>query len=59
MDNRLTLSVEESAQALGIGRTLAYRLVAQEVIPAVRLGGRWVVPKECRRFLSDTLTMLA
>jgi excisionase family DNA binding protein len=40
----LTISVEEAARRLGIGRTLAYELASRGELPgAVRLGGRIVV----------------
>ena len=32
------LSVAELCELLGIGRTLAYQLVAEHAIPAVRIG---------------------
>ena len=35
---RLLLTVEEAAQRLGIGRTLAWQLVRQGELPVVRLG---------------------
>jgi excisionase family DNA binding protein len=43
--DRLTLTVEEAAQVLGVGRTVAYRLVREGRIPAIRLGAKWFVPK--------------
>ena len=42
---RLTLTVEEAAEALGIGRTLAYDAVRRGEIPTVRLGRRLLVPQ--------------
>ncbi|MGD0165957.1 MAG: helix-turn-helix domain-containing protein [Gaiellaceae bacterium] len=39
-----TISVDEAAKRLGIGRVLAYRLAAAGEIPALRLGKRLVVP---------------
>lgn len=42
---KLTLSVEEAGQVLGISRGLAYELVARGEIPSIRLGRRVVVPK--------------
>lgn len=42
---RLTLSVEEAAHVLGIGRGLAYELARTGQIPVVRLGRRMVVPR--------------
>jgi excisionase family DNA binding protein len=43
---RLTLTVEEAADLLGIGRSLAYRLAASGELPTVRLGRRIVVPAD-------------
>jgi len=42
---RLTLSVEEAAHVLGIGRGLAYELARTGQLPVVRLGRRMVVPR--------------
>ena len=35
---RLLLTVEEAARYLGIGRTLAWRLVQERRLPSVRVG---------------------
>ncbi|HET9256645.1 MAG TPA: helix-turn-helix domain-containing protein [Pseudonocardiaceae bacterium] len=40
-----TYTVLEVAARLGIGRCMAYDLVRQGVIPAKRLGRRWLVPR--------------
>jgi excisionase family DNA binding protein len=42
---RLTLSVEEAADQLGISRALAYEAVRRGQIPHVRIGRRILVPK--------------
>jgi excisionase family DNA binding protein len=42
---RLTLTVEETAKALGVGRTTAYELVRTGQIPSLRLGRRLVIPR--------------
>ena len=42
--DRRTLTVEECARFLGIGRSAAYEGVRSGQIPAVRVGGRWLVP---------------
>lgn len=42
--HRLTMTVDEAAAALGVGRGLAYEMVRQGRIPALRLGRRVVVP---------------
>ena len=42
---RLTLTVEETARVLGIGRQLAYDRVKTGEIPAIRVGRRLLVPR--------------
>lgn len=44
-DDKLTLSVEECAKLLGIGRNSAYEAVARGEIPVIRVGKRLLVPK--------------
>jgi excisionase family DNA binding protein len=45
MENQpLTLTVEQAAKVLGIGRSTAYELVHTGAIPSLRLGRRIVVP---------------
>lgn len=41
---RLTMSVEEASEALGISRSLAYELVRRGELPSLRLRRRIVVP---------------
>lgn len=45
MPERLTMSVSEAAEMLGISRALAYTLVRNEQLPSLRLGRRVVVPR--------------
>lgn len=46
-DNELTITVEEAAKALSIGRGLAYRLAREGTLPGVLpLGGRYVVSRD-------------
>ena len=45
VDDRLTLSIEECAKRLGIGRNSAYEAVARGEIPVMRVGKRLLVPK--------------
>lgn len=40
---RLTYTVEETAQALGISRGLAYEMVREGTLPSLRLGERRIV----------------
>ena len=44
-NNKLTLTVEQTADALGIGRSLCYDSVRRGEIPSVRIGKRYLVPK--------------
>ena len=43
---RLLLTVEEAAQRLGIGKTLAWELVWAGVLPSIRLGRCVRVPRQ-------------
>lgn len=42
---RATLTVEEAARVLGIGRNAAYEAARRGDLPALRIGGRIVVPR--------------
>ena len=44
--DRLTVTVEEAGQLLGISRNLAYESARQGWIPTVRLGRRLLVPRD-------------
>lgn len=50
---RLTISVQETAAMLGISRGLAYQMVHEGKIPAVRFGRRLLVPKHALENLLD------
>jgi excisionase family DNA binding protein len=56
MTEPLTLSVEETAKALGIGRNQAYEAVHKGEIPAIRVGSRWLVPIRALKRLLDAGT---
>jgi excisionase family DNA binding protein len=43
-EGRATMTVEEAARELGIGRGLAYELARRGEIPTLRLGRRLIVP---------------
>lgn len=43
---RATLTVAETAELLGIALGTAYRGVRSGALPAVRVGGRYLVPRE-------------
>ncbi len=42
---KATLTVEETAKYLGIGRSLCYRMVKEGNIPSVKLANRIIIPK--------------
>lgn len=50
----LTLTVEQTAKVLGIGRSTAYELVRAGDIPSLRLGRRLVIPAAA---LADALDL--
>lgn len=45
MSEALTVSVEEAARLLGVGRGLAYEAARRGEIPTIRLGRRLLVPR--------------
>lgn len=45
MEDPWTVTVDEAAHLLRISRSLAYELVAEGVIPSIRLRSRILVPK--------------
>lgn len=45
MTEKLTLTVEEAAETLGISRNSAYTLAKSGELPTIRLGRRLLVPK--------------
>ncbi|MDO8671921.1 MAG: helix-turn-helix domain-containing protein [Dehalococcoidia bacterium] len=50
---RLTLTVDEAAKLLGIGRQLAYDRVKTGEIPAIKMGRRLLVPRRALEKLLD------
>lgn len=49
MEERLALRPAEVAQALGIGRSKAYELIASGVIPSIRIGSCIRIPTDALR----------
>ena len=43
---RLTITVEEAGEILGISRALAYEMARTGKLPALRFGKRFVVPRK-------------
>ena len=52
--DRLTLTVAEAAELLGISRGLAYELAARGELPVLRLGRRIVIPRKALEALVET-----
>ena len=53
--DRQTLTVEEAAALLDIGRNSAYQAVASGQLPVIRIGRRLLVPRAAlERLLADT-----
>jgi excisionase family DNA binding protein len=50
---RLTLTVEEAGQLLGVSRSYAYERVRQGALPCMRLGRRIVIPVRALDALID------
>ena len=58
MENKLTLSVEETAKLLGIGRNLCYDRVKTGEIPVIKIGRRLLIPRAALdRLLNSTSNM--
>ena len=55
---RLTLTVPEVAELLGIGRGTAYECVRTGEIPSIRLGGRIVIPKRALHAMVEGVMVL-
>ena len=57
-EERLTLSVEETARVLGISRGSCYEAVKQGQIPHIRFGKRILIPRKALlKMLSDDSNM--
>ena len=53
MEDKLTLTVEETAKLLGIGRNLCYDKVRTGEIPAIRIGRRLLAPRRALQRLLE------
>ena len=45
MNPRARMTVEEIARRLDIGRPAVYAMLEQGIIPAIRIGRRWIVTR--------------
>lgn len=53
-DERLTLTVEEAAKMLGIGRNLCYERVKTGDLPSIKIGRRILIPRRAlEKFLEQ------
>ena len=50
---KLTITVEEAGQLLGISRALAYEMARTGKLPTLRFGRRMVVPRKAMESLLD------
>ena len=53
-DQAETMSVEEAGKILGLSRASAYAAVNAGEIPALRIGHRWLVPRQALKILLDS-----
>jgi excisionase family DNA binding protein len=44
-DERLTFTINEAANALGVGRNTVYEAVRAGTVPTIRMGRRVIIPK--------------
>jgi excisionase family DNA binding protein len=52
-DDRTTLTIEEAGEILGLSRWAAYEAANKGLIPTVRIGRRWIVPRHALEKLLD------
>ena len=58
-ENRLTLTVDEAAQALGLSRNSCYQAVDTGAIPSIRIGKRILIPRfALERLLNGAASIL-
>lgn len=43
---KLTFSVQEAAEIIGVGYTKMYQLVRSDSVPNIKLGKRYIIPKD-------------
>jgi len=52
--DKLTVTIKDAAQILGIGRNLCYEAARRGEIPTIRIGGRILVPvRALEQMLTD------
>ena len=55
---RLTLTVDEAAQALGLSRNSCYQAAETGAIPSIRIGKRILIPRFALEKLLDGMTSI-
>jgi excisionase family DNA binding protein len=53
------IAVDEIAQRLDIGRGAVYALLEQQILPAIRLGRRWIITRHAYEHWERTCGMRA
>jgi excisionase family DNA binding protein len=54
---RARMTVEEIADRLGIGRLAVYAMLERQLIPAIRLGRRWIITRQAYEHWERTCGM--
>ncbi len=54
VEEKIAFTVSEASQAIGVGRSLIYRLIAQKRLAAIKVDGRTLVPASSLRQLIAT-----
>lgn len=56
MSTTWTMTIEEAARALGVGRSSAYKAARRGDLPTIRIGNRLLVPRAAlARMLGESL----
>ncbi|MEG0692179.1 MAG: helix-turn-helix domain-containing protein [Oscillospiraceae bacterium] len=43
--DKMTFSVQEAAEVMGISHSKMYQMVREDIVPNIKLGKRYVIPK--------------
>jgi excisionase family DNA binding protein len=52
-EDRPTLTIEEAGEILGLSRWAAYEAANKGLLPTIRIGRRWIVPRHALEKLLD------
>jgi excisionase family DNA binding protein len=56
-DGKLTYTIHEAASLLGISTQQCYMLSRAGKLPAFKLGGKWIIPKEALHNLLESVNV--